>query len=72
MSIKKHRKILTIVMAVVIYSECEDYDACDEKLRATEVCKRWDETVKPWMEWSVRPPKVFDLVQQSEGPLQKD
>lgn len=56
----------------IIYSECEDYDACDEKLRATEVCKRWDETVKPWMEWSVRPPKVFDLVQQFEGPLQKD
>ena len=24
----------------IIYSECEDYDACDAKLRATEVCMR--------------------------------
>ena len=56
----------------IIYSECEDYDEADRKLRATEVCKRWDETVKPWMEWSIRPPKVFDLRQQAEGPLQPD
>lgn len=56
----------------IIYSECEDYDEADRKLRATEVCKRWDETVKPWMEWSIRPPKVFDLRQQAQGPLQPD
>jgi len=56
----------------IIYSECEDYEACDARLRATEVCKRWDETVKPWMEWSFRPPKVFDLTQQAEGPLLPD
>ena len=56
----------------IIYSECEDYDACDAKLRSMDVCKRWDELVKPWMEWSIRPPKVFDLVQQAEGELQPD
>lgn len=56
----------------IIYSECEDYEASDRVLRETDVCKRWDALVKPWMEWSIRPPKVFDLRQQAEGPLLPD
>jgi L-rhamnose mutarotase len=57
----------------IIYSECEDYEECDKKLRATDVCKRWDETVKPWIEeGGIRPAKVFDLMQQLEGGLRRD
>lgn len=56
----------------IIYSECEDYEACDKKLRSTEVCQRWDALVKPWMEGSIMPPKVFDLTQQAEGELLLD
>jgi len=56
----------------IIYSECEDYEECDRKLRATEVCQRWDALVKPWMEGSIMPPKVFDLRQQAEGELLPD
>ena len=34
----------------IIYFECEDgdYEAANERLRATEVCKKWDLTVGPW------------------------
>jgi len=57
----------------IIFLECPDINECDVKLRATEVCKKWDETVCPWFkEDPAMPPKIFDLNQQLEGELLPD
>ena len=48
----------------IIYFECEDgdYEAANERLRATEVCKKWDLTVGPWFAAEgVMPEKIFEL-----------
>jgi L-rhamnose mutarotase len=49
----------------VIYSECEDYEASDKALRATDICKKWDAFVKPWFAGqNVFPQKVYSLTEQ--------
>ncbi|MDX1358835.1 MAG: L-rhamnose mutarotase [Clostridia bacterium] len=55
----------------IIFMECEDFEACNLKLRATEVCKKWDEKLVPWFEEDGIhfPDKIFDLNQQLEGKL---
>ena len=48
----------------IIYFECEDgdYEAANERLRATEVCKKWDLTVGAWFAGEgVMPGKIFEL-----------
>ena len=60
----------------IIYLECPDdttHEACDQRLRATEICKKWDVTVCPW--FAAEPvmfEKIFDLNQQLEGTLKPD
>lgn len=57
----------------IIYLECPDHDSCNAKLRATEVCKKWDVTVGPWFAAEpVMPEKIFDLNQQLSGVLLQD
>jgi len=57
----------------IIFLECEDHDACNAKLRVTEICKKWDATVCPWFAADpVLPPKIFDLNQQLDGELLPD
>ena len=57
----------------IIYLECPDHDECNAKLRATEVCKRWDVTVGPWFaSQPIMPEKIFDLNQQLDGKLLPD
>lgn len=57
----------------IIYLECEDHDACNARLRATEVCKRWDlEMVPRFAAEPVMAEKIFDLNQQLEGQLLPD
>ena len=57
----------------VIYLECEDHDASNAALRATEICKKWDATVCPWFAADpVLPEKIFDLNQQLDGSLLPD
>ena len=57
----------------IIYLECDDLEACDARLRATDICKRWDVTVCPWFAADpVQPEKIFDLNQQLDGVLTQD
>jgi len=57
----------------IIYLECPDHDDCNAKLRATEVCKKWDIMQIPrFIGDPVMPPKIFDLVQQLDGELLPD
>ena len=54
----------------IIYFECGDgdYDAANDRLRATAICQKWDVTVGPWFAADpVMPPKIFDLNVQLEG-----
>ena len=60
----------------IIYLECPDdttHEECDRRLRATDVCRKWDLTVCPWF---AAPPvmaeKIFDLNQQLDGELLPD
>lgn len=55
----------------IIFMECEDFEASNLKLRATDVCKRWDEKLVPWFEdiGVAFPEKIFDLNQQLDGKL---
>ena len=54
----------------IIYLECEDHDEADARVRATEVCKRWDaEMIPRFAEHPVMPEKIFDLNQQLNGEL---
>lgn len=55
----------------IIFMECDDFEYCNAKLRATEVCKKWDEKLVPWFEEvSIAfPEKIFDLNQQLAGQL---
>ncbi len=60
----------------IIYLELPDelnHEDCNKKLRETDVCKKWDETVCPW--FAAQPvmcEKIFDLNQQLEGNLLPD
>jgi len=57
----------------IIYLECPDLETCDMKLRATEICKKWDITVGPWFaQEPVLPKKIFDLNQQLNGEFLQD
>ena len=57
----------------IIYLECDDHDEANAKLRATEVCKRWDEVMIPrFIKEPVMPEKIFDLNQQLNGELLSD
>ena len=60
----------------IIYLECHDdtsHEACNARLRSTEICKKWDVTVCPWFaEEPVICEKIFDLNQQIDGTLKKD
>jgi L-rhamnose mutarotase len=60
----------------IIYLECPDdttHEECDARLRATDVCKRWDSTVCPWFASDpAMAPKIFDLNQQLNEGLQKE
>lgn len=54
----------------IIYFECEDgdYEAANQRLRETDVCKKWDVTVGPWFAADpVLPEKIFDLNETLEG-----
>lgn len=54
----------------IIYLEAPDQDECNARLRATEICKKWDVTVCPWFASDpVIPEKIFDLNQQLQGYL---
>jgi L-rhamnose mutarotase len=60
----------------IISLECPD-DATHEernaRLRATDVCKKWDITVGPWLASDpVMAPKIFDLTQQLGEGLRDD
>jgi len=55
----------------IIFIECDDFEYSNTKLRATEVCKKWDDLLIPWFE-DVKiafPEKIFDLNQQLAGRL---
>jgi L-rhamnose mutarotase len=60
----------------IIYLECPDdttHEECDARLRATDVCKKWDLTVCPWFQSEpAATPKIFDLNQQLDGELKDD
>jgi len=57
----------------IIFIECEDYEASNAALRATEICKKWDSTVNPWFaKDGIIAPKIFDLNQQLDGVLLPD
>lgn len=57
----------------IIYLECEDHDSCNAKLRATEICKKWDaEMIPRFSSEPVMPEKIFDLRQQLDGRLLPD
>lgn len=57
----------------IIYLECADHDACNARLRATEVCKKWDVEMLPrFAAEPVMPEKIFDLNQQLAGALLPD
>jgi len=55
----------------IIFMECDDFEYSNAKLRATDVCKKWDEKLVPWFEpvEIAFPEKIFDLNQQLEGQL---
>lgn len=51
----------------IIYFECEDgdYEKANERLRATEICKKWDRMVGPWLAGEgVMAEKIFDFREQ--------
>lgn len=60
----------------IIYLECPDdmtHEECDKRVRATDVCKKWDITVCPWFAAEpVMCEKIFDLNQQLDGELLED
>jgi L-rhamnose mutarotase len=60
----------------IIYLETPDevtHEEADARLRATEICKRWDLTVCPWFAAEpAMPEKIFDLNQQLADGLEKD
>ncbi len=60
----------------IIYFECPDdttFEECNERVRATDICKKWDVTVCPWFAADpVVCEKIFDLEQQLEGTLKPD
>ncbi|MDR1292993.1 MAG: L-rhamnose mutarotase [Clostridiales Family XIII bacterium] len=60
----------------IIYLECPDdvtHEECNARLRATDVCKRWDVTVCPWFASDpAMAPKIFDLNQQLGDGLRED
>jgi L-rhamnose mutarotase len=58
----------------IIYFECEgDYNECNSRLRATDICKKWDIEMLPrFKDDAVMPEKIFDLRQQLEGKLLLD
>ena len=54
----------------IIYLECDDHDECNARLRATEICKKWDAQMIPrFAAEPVMPEKIFDLNQQLNGGL---
>ncbi len=57
----------------IIILECEDNAFCDAKLRATEVCKKWDELTLPWFESTgfEQAEMIFDLNKQLAGKTTK-
>lgn len=57
----------------IIYLECDDHDEANARLRATEVCKKWDIEMAPrFAAAPVMPEKIFDLNQQLGGTLTQD
>jgi len=60
----------------IIYLECPDdreNGELDALLRQTDVCKKWDITVNPWLASGFTAcQKVFDLRQQISGGLRQD
>ena len=60
----------------IIYLECLDdttHEVCDTRLRSTNICKKWDITVCPWLAAEpVMCEKIFDLNQQLDGELKAD
>ena len=57
----------------IIYLECADHDAANARLRATEICKKWDIAMAPFFsDQPVMPEKIFDLNQQIHGELRPD
>ncbi|MDR1538746.1 MAG: L-rhamnose mutarotase [Clostridiales bacterium] len=58
----------------IIYLECEDHDECDARLRATEICKKWDAEMIPRFSGDpVMPEKIFDLRRQLDNlPLEEE
>jgi len=57
----------------IVYLECDDHDECNARLRASEVCKRWDIEMAPrFAAEPVMPEKIFDLNQQLDGTLLPD
>lgn len=53
----------------IIYFECEegDYENANVRLRASDVCQKWDATVSPWFAAEpAMPEKIFDLNQMEE------
>ena len=57
----------------IIYLECDDHDECNARLRASEVCKRWDVEMAPrFVAEPAMPEKIFDLNQQLDGTLLPD
>lgn len=57
----------------IIYLECDDHDAANARLRATEICKKWDIEMAPrFAAEPVMPEKIFDLNQQLDGMLTQD
>ena len=41
-----------------------DYEKANDRLRQTDVCKKWDTTVGPWFASApIMPEKIFDLTQ---------
>ena len=55
----------------IIFMECDDFEYSNVKLRATDICKKWDEKLVPWFEdvEVAFPEKIFDLNQQLDGEL---
>jgi L-rhamnose mutarotase len=52
----------------IIYLECEDHEECNAKLRATEICQKWDAQMLPrFADKPFMPEKIFDLNEQLRG-----
>lgn len=57
----------------IIYLECDDHNEANARLRATDICKRWDEVMIPrFISEPVMPEKIFDLNQLLDGYLSQD